>query len=54
MTDKDIMYSEPASYFPKETRKKYKLGEYAEDAGKAAKKSSPKKNKKQKENAPDK
>lgn len=25
-----IRYSEPADYFPKNIRKKYKLGEYAE------------------------
>jgi len=32
MSDKKItiVYSEPADYFPKSTRKKYKLGEYAE------------------------
>ena len=28
---KTIVYAEPADYFPKELRKKYKLGEYAED-----------------------
>lgn len=27
---KKITYSEPAEYFPKEIRKKYKLGEFAE------------------------
>ena len=27
---KTIRYSEPADYFPKELREKYKLGEYAE------------------------
>lgn len=27
---KKIMYSEPGDYFPKELRKKHKLGEYAE------------------------
>ena len=27
---KQIVYAEPADYFPKEIRKKYKLGEYAE------------------------
>lgn len=27
---KSIRYSEPADYFPKELRQKYKLGEYAE------------------------
>ena len=32
-----IIYSEPADYFPKRTRKKFKLGEYADDA-KTAKK----------------
>ena len=27
---KKIVYAEPAGYFPKELRKKYKLGEYAD------------------------
>lgn len=27
-------YAEPTEFFPKELRKKYKLGEYAEDATK--------------------
>ena len=27
---KKVKYSEPAEYFPKEIRKKYGLGEYAE------------------------
>ena len=27
---KKVVYVEPVDYFPKETRKKYKLGEYAE------------------------
>ena len=27
---KEVVYVEPADYFPKELRKKYKLGEYAE------------------------
>ena len=27
---KKIVYAEPADYFPKELRKKYKLGEYAD------------------------
>ena len=26
---KKIVYAEPADYFPKELRRKYKLGEYA-------------------------
>lgn len=30
MEKKKIKYSEPAEYFPKEIRKKYGLGEYAE------------------------
>ena len=38
MANKRIMYSEPESYFPKETRKKYKLGEYAEGGNKGTKK----------------
>ena len=29
--NKKIVYSEPADYFPEEIRKKYKLGEYAEE-----------------------
>lgn len=28
--ERKIVYVEPADYFPKEIRKKYKLGEYAE------------------------
>ena len=28
--EKKIVYVEPADYFPKEIRKKYMLGEYAE------------------------
>ena len=28
--EKKIVYAEPADYFPKEIRKKYKLGEFAE------------------------
>ena len=28
--EKKVVYVEPADYFPKELRKKYKLGEYAE------------------------
>ena len=28
---KKIVYAEPADYFPKELRKKYKLGEYADE-----------------------
>ena len=30
IVEKKIVYVEPADYFPKELRKKYKLGEYAE------------------------
>lgn len=30
MEIKKIKYSEPAEYFPKEVREKYRLGEYAE------------------------
>lgn len=33
-TTKKVGYSEPVDYFPKELRKKYKLGEYAEGAQK--------------------
>ena len=33
------MYAEPADYFPEEIRKKYKLGEYAEDETIASRKS---------------
>lgn len=29
-----IRYSEPADYFPKSIRKKYKIGEFAEDTSK--------------------
>ena len=39
---KKLVYVEPADYFPKELRKEFKLGEYAEDAPKA-KKATPKK-----------
>lgn len=28
---KKIVYSEPLDYFPEETRKKHKLGEYADE-----------------------
>lgn len=28
--EKKVVYVEPVDYFPKETRKKFKLGEYAE------------------------
>ena len=31
---KKLGYVEPAEYFPKEIRKKYKLGEFAEDVQK--------------------
>lgn len=30
-TEKDIVYVEPADFFPKELREKYKIGEFAED-----------------------
>lgn len=33
---KKIAYSEPADYFPKEVRKKLKIGEFAETAKKPA------------------
>jgi hypothetical protein len=29
---KQVVYVEPADYIPKDLRKKYKLGEFAEDA----------------------
>lgn len=29
MKKREIVYVEPADYFPKEIRKKYKIGEYA-------------------------
>lgn len=32
MKNKKIVYSEPAEYIPKELRKKYGVGEYAEKA----------------------
>lgn len=35
--EKKIVYVEPADYFPKEIRKKYKLGEYAETTAEAEK-----------------
>ena len=31
MKDTNVKYVEPAEYFPKEIREKYKLGEYAEE-----------------------
>lgn len=39
MKDKKIkvVYAEPADYFPKEIRKKYKLGEFAEPKEEEAK-----------------
>ncbi len=40
---KKIVYSEPVDYFPKEIRKKYKLGEFAESEEKAKKKTTAKK-----------
>jgi len=42
------IYSEPSDYFPKELRKKYKLGEFAPDNEKktAAKKTTKKSSKK--------
>lgn len=43
-----IMYSEPAGYFPKELRKKHKLGEFAEGAKKTEKKTETKKKVKRK------
>lgn len=44
-----IIYSEPTDYFPKELRKKYGLGEYAENAKKKTeKKTEPKKKVKRK------
>lgn len=38
MANKKVKYSEPAGYFPKEIRKKFGLGEYAETPKKEAKK----------------
>lgn len=29
--EKDIVYSEPADYFPKDLRKKYNVGEYSDN-----------------------
>ena len=43
MASKKIPYREPAEYFPKETRKKYGLGEYATKKKPAEKKPAPKK-----------
>lgn len=34
---KKIVYAEPTDYFPKELRKKYKLGEYAKPQEEAMK-----------------
>lgn len=34
---KKIVYAEPADYFPKEIREKYKLGEFAEPKQEEAK-----------------
>lgn len=45
---KKIAYSEPVDYFPKEVRKKFKLGEFAESAEKAKKKTTKKTVKKSK------
>lgn len=38
MANVKTTYVEPADYFPKEIRKKWKLGEYAEDEKKAERK----------------
>lgn len=38
MAKKKLDYSEPSSYFPKELRKKYQLGEFAPEEEKATKK----------------
>lgn len=46
MANKKIKYSEPVDYFPKEIRKKYGLGEYAETAKKEVKKETNKTTKK--------
>ena len=35
---KKVTYSEPADFFPKELRKKYGLGEFAEEPKKTTKK----------------
>ena len=45
---KTIKYSEPADYFPKEIRKKYGLGEYAETKPEAKKPTAKKANTKKK------
>lgn len=37
---KKVAYKEPDDYFPKEIRKKYKLGEFAESTSDTKKKSS--------------
>ena len=44
VTKKKVAYMEPDDYFPKEIRKEFKLGEYAEDA-KKPKKATPTKKK---------
>ncbi|MBQ9047023.1 MAG: hypothetical protein IJ120_03885 [Solobacterium sp.] len=43
MVRKRMGYVEPENYFPKEIRKKYKLGEFAEDNETASKKPAKKK-----------
>lgn len=37
MARKNVTYSEPSEFFPKELRKKYKIGEYAPEAQKEKK-----------------
>ena len=45
---KKIAYSEPSNYFPKEVRKQFKIGEFAESTEKAKKKTTKKTVKKSK------
>lgn len=45
MAKKKVAYAEPDDFFPKEIRKKYKLGEYAEDAKTTKKTTTPAKKK---------
>ncbi len=40
----ELVYVEPADYFPKKLRKKHKIGEFAEDAKKEKPKKKPKQN----------
>ncbi len=47
---KEITYTEPADYFPKEIRKKYGLGEFADEYNKREAEKKAKKEKSKKKN----